>query len=198
MEEALPRLRRMDRMVRINQEAQVPVFWTVGLGASAIVFSTLGLLLAGRMAGWVGWLSRYGICVIASWPLALLLTPLWNPLTLHAYLAVILGATALLALLPSPTAIFSLTALVLVGDGLTGTTLVSNSALSEYALSGIRFYGIGNEYMGVLIGGALLLCLAPPAPNSGGARLGDLPRPLLQRGVGIGEDKRAGQALPLR
>ena len=26
-----------------------------------------------------------------------------------------------------------------------------------YALAGIRFYGIGNEYMGVLIGGALLL-----------------------------------------
>ncbi len=158
-EEALPRLQRLDRMVQLNQEAQLPVFWTVGLGASAIVFSTLALLLVGRMAGWVGWLSRYGMCVIASWPLALLLAPLWNPLTLHAYLAVILGTTALLALLPSPSVIFSLTALVLVGDGLTGTTLVSNSALSEYALSGIRFYGIGNEYMGVLIGGALLLCL---------------------------------------
>ena len=162
----LPRLQRMDRMVRLNQEAQVPVFWTVGLGASAIVFSTLGLLLAGRMAGWVGWLSRYGICVIASWPLALLLAPLWNPLTLHAYLAVILATTALLALLPSPTLIFGLTALVLVGDGLTGTTLVSNSALSEYALSGIRFYGIGNEYMGVLIGGALLLCLIACSPET--------------------------------
>ena len=160
-QEALPRLQRLDRMVRLNQEAQVPVFWTVGLGASAIVFSTLGLLLAGRMAGWGGRLSRYGMCVIASWPLALLLAPLWNPLTLHAYLAVILATTALLALLPFPSVIFSLTALVLVGDGLTGTTLVSNSALSEYALSGIRFYGIGNEYMGVLIGGALLACLVP-------------------------------------
>ncbi len=169
IEDVLPRLRRMDRMVWLNQEAQLPVFWTVGLGASAIVFSTLGLLLAGRMAGWGGRLSRYGMRVIASWPLALLLAPLWNPLTLHAYLAVILAATALLALLPSPSVIFSLTALVLVADGLTGTTLVSSSALSEYALSGIRFYGIGNEYMGVLIGGALLLCLSawPPRPNSG-------------------------------
>ena len=164
--EALPRLQRMDRMVRLNQEAQTPVFWTVGLGASAIVFSTLGLLLAGRMAGRGGRLPRYGMRVIASWPLALLLAPLWNPLTLPAYLTVILGVTALLALLPSPSVIFSLTALVLVGDGLTGTALVSNSALSEYALSGIRFYGIGNEYMGVLIGGALLLCLVPvSAPN---------------------------------
>ncbi len=169
-EAPLPRLRRMDRMVRLNQEAQVPVFWTVGLGASAIVFSTLGLLLVGRMAGRGGRLSRYGMRVIASWPLALLLAPLWNPLTLPAYLAVILAATALLALLPSPTSIFSLTALVLVGDGLTGTTLVSSSALSEYALSGIRFYGIGNEYMGVLIGGALLLCLAPLGNKWGEAK----------------------------
>ena len=171
--EVLPRLRRMDRMVRLNQEAQIPVFWTVGLGASAIVFSTLGLLLAGRMAGRGGRLSRYGMRVIASWPLALLLAPLWNPLTLPTYLAVILATTALLALLPSPSVIFSLTALVLVGDGPTGTTLVSNSALSEYALSGIRFYGIGNEYMGVLIGGALLLCLVPvSAPNFRLPRIG--------------------------
>ncbi len=158
-EEIIPRLRRVDRMVRLSQEAQNPVFWTVGLGASAITFSTLGLLLAGRIMGLGGRVSRYGMRVIASWTLALLLAPLWNPLTLHSYLVVILATTALLAFLPSPPVIFGLTALVLVGDGLTGTTLVSNSALSEYALSGIRFYGIGNEYMGVLIGGALLLCL---------------------------------------
>jgi len=183
-EEVLPRMQVRDRMVWLNQEAQIPVFWTVGLAASVIVFSTLGLLLVGRMNGTSGRLSRYGLRLIASWPLALLLAPLgnplvflltpqWNPLTLLAYLAVILGTTALLALLPSPPVIFGLTALVLVADGLTGTRLVSNSALSEYALSGIRFYGIGNEYMGVLIGGALLLCIgaeAPPAPNSGGAR----------------------------
>ena len=43
-----------------------------------------------------------------------------------------------------------------MGDGLTGTTLVSQSVLSAYALAGIRFYGIGNEYMGLLLGGALL------------------------------------------
>ncbi len=60
-------------------------------------------------------------------------------------------------MIPSPALILSLTVLTLVGDGLTGTALVSQSLLSVYALSGIRFYGIGSEYMGVLLAGTLTL-----------------------------------------
>ena len=152
---------RLDRLTRLNQEAQNPVFWTVGLGASLIVFSGLGLYLTKRMAGRTGLVCRYGLRIVSAWPLALLLASLANPQAVGGYLGVIAGLTGLIALLPSPAAIFMLTAVILVGDGLTGTTLVSNSALSEYALSGIRFYGIGNEYMGVLIGGALLACIRP-------------------------------------
>ena len=168
---ALPgeRLVGLDRLTRLNQEAQNPIFWAVGLGAAIIVFANLGLYLAGRMVGLPGKIARYGLRVVSAWPLALLLAPLADIHTVSAYVAVFAGLTCLLALLPSPPLICALTALVIVGDGLTGTTLISNSALSEYALAGIRFYGIGNEYMGVLIGGALLACVAPPAPNSGGA-----------------------------
>ena len=156
-------LRRMDRLTRLNQEAQIPIFWAVGLGAALIVFSSLGLYLAGLMVGRPGQVARYGLRVVSAWPLALLLAPLAGPHTVGGYVAVFAGLTGLLALLPSPPLICALTALVIVGDGLTGTTLISNSVLSEYALSGIRFYGIGNEYMGVLIGGALLVCvLASP------------------------------------
>jgi len=152
--------RRMDRLTRLNQQAQNPIFWTVGLGAAVIVFGSLGLYLTGRMVDRVGRVARYGLRAVSAWPLALLLAPLADPHTAWAYVAVFAGLTGLLALLPSPPLICALTALVIVGDGLTGTTLISNSALSEYALSGIRFYGIGNEYMGVLIGGALLACVA--------------------------------------
>ncbi len=153
-------LTRLDRMTRVNQEAQNPLFWTVGIGAAAIVFCGLGLFLAGRMTPRIARVCRYGLRLIAAWPLALLLAPLTDPHAAPVYLAGIGGLVALLALLPSPAVIFALTSLVLVGDGLTGTRLISQSALSEYVLSGIRFYGIGNEYMGVLIGGALLACVA--------------------------------------
>ena len=149
-------LARMDRLVRLNQDAQGPIFWTVGFGAAAITFSGLALYFTGRLAGAAGKAACYGLRVISAWPLALLLAPLAGPQSVPQYLWEIIVCVGLLALLPSPTVIFSLTAALLTLDGLTGTHLISSSALSEYALSGIRFYGIGNEYMGVLIGGTLL------------------------------------------
>ena len=171
-------LPRLDRLTRLNQESQDAVFWTIGLGAAALVFASLGLYLCGRMTGRICVGARYAMRLLCAWPLALLLAPLADPRTVLAYVVIIVGLIGLLALLPTPRIIFGLTALVLVGDGLTGTTLISNSALSEYALAGIRFYGIGNEYMGVLIGGALLAVGGvPPAPNSGGAGRGEEGRP---------------------
>lgn len=152
-------LARLDRLVRLNQDAQNAIFWAVGVGATVIVFGGLGLYLRGRMTGRLRVAARYGLRLLSAWPLALLLAPPVGSSAVNPYLAVIAALVCLLALLPSPTLIFGVTALVLVLDGLTGAHLAANSALSEYALSGIRFYGIGNEYMGVLIGGALLACL---------------------------------------
>ena len=197
-------LARLDRLVRLNQEAQDAIFWAVGLVAGAIVFSGLGLYLTRRLTGRTGQMARYGLRILSAWPLALLLAPLAGPHTVNQYLLEIAAAIGLLALLPSPTIIFSVTALVLVGDGLTGTHLISNSALSEYALSGIRFYGIGNEYMGVLIGGALLACVAAPTPvasadpspaSGRGVRKeknapGPIFTPLPLAGVGVGRNCR--------
>ncbi|MDQ2799299.1 MAG: hypothetical protein M3Y13_06615, partial [Armatimonadota bacterium] len=167
-------LGRMERLTRLNQEAQNPIFWTIGWGAALVVFGSLSLFLNGRMAGRAGAISRYGLRLVSAWPLALLLAPLANPHTVGAYIAIFAGLNGLLALLPSPIVICGLTAVVVVGDGLTGTTLISNSALSEYALSGIRFYGIGNEYMGMLIAGALLaapLLIRLPRIGAGGLLL---------------------------
>ncbi len=197
--EGLASLRRMDRLTRLNQESQNPIFWTVGVGAAVIVFGSLGLYLTGRMMGHVSPLARYGLRVVSAWPLALLLASAANPHSVGAYLAAILGLTSLLALLPSPSLICALSAVVIVGDGMTGTTLISNSALSEYALAGIRFYGIGNEYMGVLIGGALLAAAYRPlAPNSEGIRVEEaVPNPAPQNwgGGAIGSLKVGGWVL---
>jgi hypothetical protein len=45
----------------------------------------------------------------------------------------------------------------LVADQLTGATLIKNSVLGYYPQIGARFYGIGNEYMGFLVGAPLVL-----------------------------------------
>ena len=185
-------LGRLDRLVRLNQEAQDAIFWAVGLVAGSIVFSGLALYQTGRMKGRVGRLARYGLRVLSSWPLALLLAPLLGPHSVSHYLLEIAMTVGLLALLPSPSLIFGLTAVVLVLDGLTGTHLVASSALSEYALSGIRFYGIGNEYMGVLIGGALLACVAAPTPAASSD-----PSPASGRGVKSKDKPIASSFTPL-
>jgi hypothetical protein len=48
------------------------------------------------------------------------------------------------------------TVLVVAADAVFGAPLVSRSPLSGYYLAGIRFYGVGNEYMGFAIGAALV------------------------------------------
>jgi len=47
--------------------------------------------------------------------------------------------------------------IALVADQLTGAQLISHSVLGYYPQVGARFYGIGNEYMGFLIGAPLVL-----------------------------------------
>lgn len=52
--------------------------------------------------------------------------------------------------------LINLTLLVIVWDILRGSPLMASSLLGYCPIIGARFYGIGNEYMGVLIGGALV------------------------------------------
>lgn len=49
----------------------------------------------------------------------------------------------------------ALSVLVIIADAVGGQYGVKSSMYSAYALSGIRFYGVGNELMGVLVGCAL-------------------------------------------
>ena len=52
--------------------------------------------------------------------------------------------------------LLQLLALTLALDTVFHSGLAANSALSGFYVSGIRFYGIGNEYMGLLIGSVLM------------------------------------------
>lgn len=49
-----------------------------------------------------------------------------------------------------------ITALSIAADLLTGANLIKNSILGYDPIGGARYYGIGNEYVGVLIGSAVL------------------------------------------
>jgi len=155
----LPRLHRLDTETRLNQDAQTPFFWTVGLVGGMVLLLGIGLAFGNtNQAGHaLRPMARFAVRGLSALPLALLLAPLVPTPALPALYATIAALILGLALLPTPAVILSVTALVLMADGLTGTTLVSQSLLSVYALSGIRFYGIGNEYMGVLLAGTLTL-----------------------------------------
>lgn len=52
--------------------------------------------------------------------------------------------------------IAAVTVAALVADSLAGGPLISRSILGYDPMSGARYYGIGNEYMGVIIGAAIL------------------------------------------
>lgn len=98
-------------------------------------------------------------------PAALLIMPLfqigdlWLFILLSSVLAA--GMTAISCLLYSATRInpvFSLAALnilLIICDTLSGFNLLKNCIMSYQLINGIRYFGIGNEYMGILIGSVI-------------------------------------------
>ncbi|NLW43944.1 MAG: hypothetical protein GXY92_02025 [Syntrophomonadaceae bacterium] len=52
------------------------------------------------------------------------------------------------------------TLLALNVDLLTGATMIKSSVLGYDPMAGARYYGVGNEYMGVMIGSSILVCAA--------------------------------------
>ncbi len=148
-------LERMDTISRLNQRTLLPTMWTYGSVSLIALLVALWSLAHGVTIA-PGAL-RYFIRMMMALPLALLIAPVFNPQTLPVYGALIAGIGIALGAIPSMGAIAALTAAVVLIDGVTGTHLVAVSALSGYWLSGIRFYGIGNEYMGVAIGSLLVV-----------------------------------------
>ena len=160
-------LDHLDRVTYLDQRAQSPFFWALGLVGGIILFTAVGLFVSGRPVN-SPWLL-YAIRVLCSWPLGLLLAWWFDPHTMTVYLLEIGGVMLVVALLPDPPSILLLTSAVVIVDAFFGSRLVSQAIMSAYMMSGIRFYGIGNEYMGVLIGGALM------APVVFAKRLGAIP-----------------------
>lgn len=130
------------------------------------VFSLIGMALAVLAAvrwrdlgRWVAWAAPG----MASVPLAFLLLPglgVQGLLPRAVITGILAAAAALWAAGRPSTQVFSwiagLTAGVVIGDLLLGGPAVIRSPLGHSLLVGARYYGIGNEYGGLLIGASAL------------------------------------------
>ena len=158
--------------------------------SAAMIALWLGalLLFAGGLAPrWTRILARGFLLVLLSVPAAALLEARL-PLALPA--AAVVGAVIALALLlallarlvtrhHAAEALAAFTVALLSYDLLAGQALLERSTFSYSVASGARFYGLGNEYGGVLLGATLvavggLLRLRKPTAGRREGRLGRL------------------------
>ncbi|WP_028992471.1 alkaline phosphatase family protein [Thermoanaerobacter thermocopriae] len=125
-----------------------------------LIFSLLVLLFLKKYAVYLKPLLFF----VSTIPLAFLLLPLFNYTSLsHSFVGILfLTAVAIIAIHEiNPYGYYFyaiiglITSLVLLIDLVTGQYLLKNSFLSYDVIGGARFYGIGNEYMGILIGAVL-------------------------------------------
>lgn len=102
---------------------------------------------------------------IMTVPLTFLILPLLGPLSLYLNIIAVVVLTGLIDALIiyfvkndlDKLMVISLaTAITIIIDLLLNSPLMKNSILGYDVISGARFYGIGNEYMGVLIGSSIM------------------------------------------
>lgn len=122
------------------------------------------------------------LCALCALPLAMLVSPLL-PGGRPAEVALWVGVAAAVAGISA--AVFvgpergigllgGVTAAAVLVDLATGGALASRSPLSYLLAQGARFYGIGNEFMGVVIGGALVAVAASVGRDPGRKRVSPL------------------------
>ena len=113
---------------------------------------------------WIG-SGLFALLLVAAMPLALLILPILQPTTVvKAFLYTLAMAGVLTGITWNLTCstetrygiICGLTGVGLFLDICRGGPLVKFSPLGYDVMLGARFYGIGNEYMGILIGASLL------------------------------------------
>lgn len=108
---------------------------------------------------------RFILLWLTSVPLMILLLPLLHIYNTFFLSIMLIALSFLLSLfvvkifpqsLDGFTVIYLMTAVALIGDLLTGTHLIKTSLFGYDPIIGARFYGIGNEYMGILLGTFIL------------------------------------------
>lgn len=159
-----------DYLVKANQswvtraQLDAPVLRVLVAWDVLIIFAFMMLLLLPTYRGWAK-RGRILLLTVAVIPLALLLEPILRRGSISlAFASVILLALLIVALV-SWQARESADALVIIGltavtaviiDLVTGANLARQSLIGPSVITGARFYGIGNEFAGVLIGATII------------------------------------------
>lgn len=107
------------------------------------------------------------LLVSLLWAPVVMLWSAWLAQQVILHVCFIVGMTLLLSIISTRMSLAAsllwasgLTAGTILIDGFTGGSLIGHSVLGYDPMIGARYYGIGNEYMGVLIGAFLLFCAA--------------------------------------
>lgn len=161
-DDAFSRVQSLARRYRWNAQGLIPIVILQVLGGLLVVLAALRVQAASRRARL---LLSVAIGTLLSLPAGTVLAPYLPASTLWQYGGMILLSAVGLSLLahwgaweePFRATIraCALSVLVILADAVGGQYGAKFSMYSAYALSGIRFYGIGNELMGVLVGCAL-------------------------------------------
>ncbi len=169
---------RLDRISNLNAIAVTRV--TIAIAVTGIAALMVGFVRRRRL----GAASATGFRVVPAFgitfALAALLAPLLNPHSVLIYgieigaimialTCVEFGLSSVLHADP-PLIGIGLFLIVLVFDLLTGQEMLKPAILCGYAPSGIRYYGIGNEYLGIVIAFALAAGYAACRENIGSGR----------------------------
>jgi hypothetical protein len=155
---------RLDYISSLNEQAKVWVILPLCTICLLIVLS--GFLVHLRRGVTLSRWFAPGILLMLNLPAALLLAPILVPPTLLEYglriLAWMIALTVVCYVLAprlrlSPPVVAALLGVTLLAvDTLIGQPLQKDSLLGSYAIGGIRYYGVGNEYLGVILGLALV------------------------------------------
>ncbi|HHV61227.1 MAG TPA: hypothetical protein GXX51_01085 [Firmicutes bacterium] len=155
-------------ILEYNQRTPLSKGFVISQILSVIV--ALGLiLLRYRLPLWVIHCGQVILLAMVSAPLSMLLTSLFPKMSIAGE-ALKIGAGALIIALvcrrlggdilgPFALAGFATTTALIV-DTLYGARLIQGSVLSYDVIGGARYYGIGNEYMGILIGASIIASAA--------------------------------------
>lgn len=171
----MAQMHRLDSVVCLHTHAEWPVLG--GMAAiGALALTPLSLIIAFRIrtAKWLRALLRALLAVGFAMPLALLLGSLYNGTNVIIYscwltafsVGLVMVSWMLVKMLrlgdedeplsALPGAIALATTVALIVDAFTGMRLVTYALPGTYQLRGLRYYGIGNEYMGLMIGCAAM------------------------------------------
>ncbi|NPV52747.1 MAG: hypothetical protein HPY71_04395 [Firmicutes bacterium] len=166
------RERVVDMMLDLEHRLTLDYGQRAPLSKAFVVFQILSIiavlsliLLRYRLPAYAIYCGQILLLTIVSVPLAMLLTSQLPDVSIIGR-ALQIAAIALIIALAcrwigrdefTPFVVAGLaTAIVLIADTFRGARLIQGSVLSYDVIGGARYYGIGNEYMGILIGASII------------------------------------------